>query len=122
MQAFHVFHTACVIHWILLCEYEMITDRLVNQNARQKGKKKIVTGSGKEDRDIKHVFCPECQGAGLIIADGLEQPKLCSLSQVCSLHRQSFPNPTYYKISLPFWIPLSIDILILGEYCLVLKK
>jgi hypothetical protein len=86
MQAFHVFHTACVIHWILLCEYEMITDRLVNQNARQKGKKKIVTGSGKEDRDIKHVFCPECQGAGLIIADGLEQPKLCSLSQVCSLH------------------------------------
>lgn len=83
--AFHVFHTACVIHWILLCEYEMITDRLVNQNARQKGKKKIVTGSGKEDRDIKHVFCPECQGAGLIIADGLEQPKLCSLSQMFRL-------------------------------------
>lgn len=110
-----MFHTACVIHWILLCEYEMITDRLVNQNARQKGKKKIVTGSGKEDRDIKHVFCPECQGAGLIIADGLEQPKLCSLSQVCSLHGQFFLNLSYYIISLRFWFSLNIDILILGE-------
>jgi hypothetical protein len=59
-----------------------MTNRLVNQNASQEGKKKIVTGSGKEDRDIKHVFCPECQGAGLISADQLEHPKFCSLSQV----------------------------------------
>ncbi|XP_045800706.1 uncharacterized protein LOC123894695 [Trifolium pratense] len=83
--AFHVFHTACVIHWILLCEYEIITNRLVNQNASQEGKKKIVTGSGKEDRDIKHVFCPECQGAGLVSADQLEHPKFCSLSQMFRL-------------------------------------
>ncbi|WJX69254.1 hypothetical protein P8452_53527 [Trifolium repens] len=83
--AFHVFHTACVIHWILLCEYEIMTNGLVNQNASREGKKKIVTGSGKEDRDIKHVFCPECQGAGLISADQLEHPKFCSLSQMFRL-------------------------------------
>jgi len=80
----------------------MITDRLVNQNARQKGKKKIVTGSGKEDRDIKHVFCPECQGAGLIIADGLEQPKLCSLSQVCHYIDNPFLILHVIKSSFPF--------------------
>lgn len=80
-----MFHTACVIHWILLCEYEIITNRLVNQNGSQEGKIKNVSGSGKEDRDIKHVFCPECQGAGVIIADELEHPKFCSLSQVCLL-------------------------------------
>ncbi|CAL5200413.1 unnamed protein product [Lathyrus oleraceus] len=83
--AFHVFHTACVIHWILLCEYEIITNRIVNQNGSQEGKIKTVSGSGKEDRDIKHVFCPECQGAGVIIADELEHPKFCSLSQMFRL-------------------------------------
>ncbi|CAI8592612.1 unnamed protein product [Vicia faba] len=83
--AFHVFHTACVIHWILLCENEIITNCLVNQNGSQEGKRKTVSGSGKEDRDIKHVFCPECQGAGVIISDELEHPKFCSLSQMFRL-------------------------------------
>lgn len=88
-----MFHTSCVIHWILLCEYEIITNRLVHPNVSQGGKRKVVSncnkiGKGKDmeaARKIEHVFCPECQGAGLIIGDGLEYPEFFNLNQVCTL-------------------------------------
>ncbi|KAK7272368.1 hypothetical protein RJT34_28909 [Clitoria ternatea] len=85
--AFHVFHTSCLIHWIILCEYEIITNRLVRPNVRRGVKRKVVTDgnkSGKEKniiKDIKTVFCPECQGTGMIIGDELEHPEF-SLSQM----------------------------------------
>lgn len=93
MQAFHVFHTSCLIHWIILCEFEIIINHLVRPNIRRVVKRKVASDGDKmgKEKDIgKHirtVFCPECQGTGMIIdGDGVEQPEF-SLSQVCLLHR-----------------------------------
>ena len=114
---FHVFHTACIIHWILWCEYEIITNNSVNQSASQEEKKKTVTGCGKEDKDIKHVFCPECQGAGLIIPNGLEYPQFCSLSQMFRLklkmilqHKEWIASPEdLQNCSIGFHFPLNSE-------------
>lgn len=89
-QAFHVFHTSCIIHWILLCEFEIITKELVNPKLkRRKSKRKNAAKCseiGKEGtRAIDSVFCPECQGTGIIIeGDELEKPSV-PLSEVCTL-------------------------------------
>lgn len=81
--AFHVFHISCLIHWILLCEFEIFRNK--------KASPKIKTGSlrkakGKDNEkgkvggirtQICSVFCPECQGTGMIVeGDELENPSI----------------------------------------------
>lgn len=82
--AFHVFHTSCVIHWILLCEFEIITKELVSLKLRRRSKRKNAAKCSEMGNDgevkatraqINSVFCPECQGTGIIIeGDELEKP------------------------------------------------
>lgn len=88
LQAFHVFHTSCVIHWILFCEYEIIKNRFVRPNDSQP-KPVFISNCGIPDKEIKQVLCPECQGTGVTIGGVLERPKF-SLSQVCSLNEKYF--------------------------------
>ncbi|XP_068645459.1 uncharacterized protein [Aristolochia californica] len=89
--AFHVFHISCLIHWILLCEYEIWNEQAINaklnhENTGRKTKKKRgpkpsrVRKSGEENgaskrTDILSILCPECQGTGVNIeGDELEKP------------------------------------------------
>lgn len=105
--AFHVFHISCLIHWILLCEFEMFTNPPVHPKVRRKSKRRVksmvnqlgkqrgpkVNGvkrnQSKKETDagtlcpqIHSVFCPDCQGTGLQIEEGeLEKPTV-PLSQM----------------------------------------
>lgn len=92
MQAFHVFHTSCLINWMILCEYEIIKNRLAHPSVRQGGNGKVGShrnniGKGKNmkaDRVVETVFCPECQGTGqLVDGVGLEYPGFFTMAQVC---------------------------------------
>ncbi|KDP24143.1 hypothetical protein JCGZ_25800 [Jatropha curcas] len=84
--AFHVFHTSCLIHWILLCEYEMDRNQSVSPKAKRRSKRKNGTKSSKTGNDgrmkpikthIDCVFCPECQGTGVKMEeDELENPTI----------------------------------------------
>ena len=89
-----MFHTSCLIHWILLCESSIITDRLVLPSVRRGVKRKTIasdnkTGEGNDMEaakpQIKSVFCPECQGTAMAIDEFRERPPF-SLSEVWSLH------------------------------------
>ncbi|XP_022943372.1 uncharacterized protein LOC111448154 isoform X1 [Cucurbita moschata] len=83
---FHVFHTSCLIHWILLCEYEMSVKNLGGSKVRRRYRRKNKTKGNKyskngETRQIKtqidSVFCPACQGTGIIVdGDDLEKPTI----------------------------------------------
>lgn len=77
--AFHLFHTSCLLHWILLCEFEIRTNCSTKQPARKtrakrKGKKndarmRVIP------KQISSIFCPECQGTGITVEDDqLEKP------------------------------------------------
>lgn len=96
IQAFHVFHVSCLIHWILLCELETY-DKPVDEPKKEiKAKRRSKRKAGnkrsakmkkdeiKAARQIYSVFCPECQGTGITIEEGeeLEKPPI-SLSEVC---------------------------------------
>ncbi|OAY35314.1 uncharacterized protein LOC110628168 [Manihot esculenta] len=84
--AFHVFHISCVIHWILLCEYEMAKYQSVSPKGRGRSKRKNGAKSnmaGKNGKvkalksQIDSVFCPECQGTGVKNEeDEREMPKI----------------------------------------------
>lgn len=68
--AFHLFHVSCLVHWILLCEFEIRTDQLSNVKPTR-GRK----GRAALNKRISSVFCPECQGTGKYIdGDELEKP------------------------------------------------
>lgn len=108
MQAFHVFHTSCIIHWLLFCEYEIITKELVIPKSRKRRSKRNNAAKCEEigkDGEVKatgteiySVFCPECQGTGKIIeGDELERPPI-SLSEVCSLWAHSFNFLVFYTL------------------------
>ncbi|XVE66205.1 hypothetical protein DITRI_Ditri08aG0061800 [Diplodiscus trichospermus] len=89
--AFHIFHTSCLIHWILLCELERIGDHSVNPKVKRRSRRKNGTKCNEMGKDgetkaartlISSVFCPECQGTGIEVeGDELEKPHV-SLSQV----------------------------------------
>ncbi|KAK8564047.1 hypothetical protein V6N12_036178 [Hibiscus sabdariffa] len=90
--AFHIFHTSCLIHWILLCEVERIENQPVNPKVvRRRSKRKNRTKSNKTGKNgeakpagtqITSVLCPECQGTGIEVeGDELEKPDV-SLSQM----------------------------------------
>ncbi|XP_048232992.1 uncharacterized protein LOC8262080 isoform X2 [Ricinus communis] len=70
---YHVFHTSCLIHWILLSEYEMARNQSVSPKGRRKSRRKNGTKSSHVEKvkalnnQISSVFCPECQGTGAIL-------------------------------------------------------
>ncbi|KAF5745958.1 hypothetical protein HS088_TW06G00123 [Tripterygium wilfordii] len=84
--AFHVFHTSCLINWILLCENEIFTNQLVAAKVGQKSKRKngiknkemAMDGESMATKtQINSLFCPECQGSGIIVeGDELEEPSI----------------------------------------------
>lgn len=91
MQAFHVFHTSCLIHWILYCEFEIVRNQTVSTKGGRRSRKKNGTKSNTTGKDgtvnvlpnpIVSVFCPDCQGTGVNIeGDEFEKP-LTPLSEV----------------------------------------
>lgn len=91
LQAFHVFHISCLVHWILLSELEIHNNQTAGSEVKQRGRKKagVKRKELAKDGDIKFigkkiysVFCPECQGSGIDIhGDELEKPPV-SLSEV----------------------------------------
>lgn len=106
MQAFHVFHTSCIIHWLLFCEYEIVTKELGSPKPRRRRSKRNNAAKCEEigkdggvkatGTEIYSVFCPECQGTGKIIeGDELERPPI-SLSEVCLLCVDSFIFLVFY--------------------------
>lgn len=113
--AFHVFHTSCVVHWILFCEYEIIKNRSAHQNDSQP-KPVYVSNCGIPDKEIKQVLCPECQGTGVIIGGVLERPKF-SLSQLfrsklkrADAHRQWIESPEdLQNCSIGFHFPSKLE-------------
>ncbi|KAI6697350.1 hypothetical protein NL676_017469 [Syzygium grande] len=84
--AYHVFHTSCLIHWVLLCEFEIATGQLENPKAKRRSRRKNgpKCTKSREDGDkkaapaqIHSVFCPECQGTGIMVeGDNLENPSV----------------------------------------------
>ncbi|KAJ3690240.1 hypothetical protein LUZ61_019404 [Rhynchospora tenuis] len=75
--AFHLFHASCLVHWILLCEYEILTDRLNNPKGHRGRKPK----AGQKNK-IMSVLCPECQGTGIHVeGEEYEKPSI-SLSEM----------------------------------------
>ncbi|KAL5581795.1 hypothetical protein UlMin_014237 [Ulmus minor] len=82
--AFHVFHTSCLIHWVLLCELEAIANQSDNSKVRRRTRRKTAgkrNGVQKKSqmKDLRtticSVICPECQGTGSIIeGDEFEKP------------------------------------------------
>lgn len=91
MQAFHVFHTSCLIHWILYCEFEIVRNQTVSTKGGRRSRKKNGIKSNTTGKDgtvnvlpnpIVSVFCPDCQGTGVNIeGDEFEKP-LTPLSEV----------------------------------------
>ncbi|KAI3937012.1 hypothetical protein MKX01_015227 [Papaver californicum] len=85
--AFHVFHTSCLIHWILLCEYEVWRNQFGSQNmmvgsqgvtnvSQGDGRDKVVELSIVPKTPLSSVFCTECQGRGVNIEEDLEHPSV----------------------------------------------
>ncbi|GAB2262942.1 hypothetical protein Droror1_Dr00003939 [Drosera rotundifolia] len=96
--AFHVYHASCLIHWLMLCEYEILTNPPPSSEKRRRSRKKakgnesgnqldagkaFPKGKQKKGGDqvvklskqICSVFCPECQGTCMVIEeDELENP------------------------------------------------
>ncbi|XVF01978.1 hypothetical protein REPUB_Repub04eG0136400 [Reevesia pubescens] len=89
--AFHVFHTSCLIHWILLCELERIENHSVKPKVRRRSRGKNGAKCDEIGKDgetkptgtlISSGLCPECQGTGIEVeGDELEKPDV-SLSQM----------------------------------------
>ncbi|KAJ6763829.1 ACYL-UDP-N-ACETYLGLUCOSAMINE O-ACYLTRANSFERASE [Salix purpurea] len=91
MQAFHVFHTSWLIHWILYCEFEIVRNQTVSTKGGRRSRKKNGTKSNTTGKDgtvnvlprpIVSVFCPDCQGTSVNIeGDEFEKP-LTPLSEM----------------------------------------
>ncbi|KAL6883524.1 hypothetical protein ACP4OV_010938 [Aristida adscensionis] len=77
--AYHLFHTSCLLHWTILCQYEMLTDQIANKGKSNRGRK--AKNAPKKSK-ITSIFCPECQGTGIHVeGDELEKPTI-SLSEM----------------------------------------
>ncbi|XP_051114655.1 uncharacterized protein LOC127240179 [Andrographis paniculata] len=80
--AFHLFHTSCLIHWLLLCEVEIYEKQSVHPKVRRRSRRKTKSKTGKSrakhdvlEKQIVSVLCPECQGTGVDIdGEELEKP------------------------------------------------
>ncbi|TYI46007.1 hypothetical protein E1A91_D13G076700v1 [Gossypium mustelinum] len=88
--AFHLYHTSCLIHWILLCELETIESHKVNpivrRRLRKNGAKCNDTRKDLETKPmgflISSILCPECQGTGIEVEDDKLEKHDISLSQM----------------------------------------
>lgn len=90
--AFHMYHTSCLVHWILFCEYEiyrnqLFTEQLFKPEAKVGSKKKKSRAKGSckgmgsdstksKGKQICCVFCPQCQGTADVEGDDLEKPTI----------------------------------------------
>ncbi|XP_042514882.1 uncharacterized protein LOC122089313 [Macadamia integrifolia] len=89
--AFHVFHTSCLVHWILICEFEICKNQssMTRETGRESRSKcsETETKDGKRERVlISSVFCPECHGTGINIeGDHQLQAPTFPVSQIFSL-------------------------------------
>ncbi|XP_042506830.1 uncharacterized protein LOC122083185 [Macadamia integrifolia] len=92
--AFHVFHTSCLVHWILICEFEIWKNQSSNsettretlRESRSKCSETEIKDGKRERVPISSVFCPECQGTGINIeGDHQLQPPTVPVSQMFSL-------------------------------------
>ncbi|KHF98465.1 Putative pterin-4-alpha-carbinolamine dehydratase [Gossypium arboreum] len=86
--AFHLYHTSCLINWILLCELETIESHKVNPIVRRRYRRKNGAKCNEMGKDletkpmgflISSILCPECQGTGIEVEDD----KLKSLISLC---------------------------------------
>ena len=103
LQAYHLFHTSCLLHWSILCQYEMLTDQLARKGKSNRGRK---AKNAPKKTKITSIFCPECQGTGTHVkGDELEKPSI-SLSEVWStislLYVSYYFSLSGYLINLPF--------------------
>ncbi|KAH7332503.1 hypothetical protein KP509_20G091400 [Ceratopteris richardii] len=78
--AFHVFHTSCLIDWILLCESKFWRARTAKKDApRMRGqinKKPRRVRTKTAIQSCGPLFCPECQGTGIQVrSHQLEKPR-----------------------------------------------
>ncbi|KAL6641272.1 hypothetical protein ACP70R_019453 [Stipagrostis hirtigluma subsp. patula] len=77
--AYHLFHTSCLLHWTILCQYEMLTDQIAIKGKSNRGRK---AKNAPKKCKLTSVLCPECQGTGIHIeGDELEKPTI-SLSEM----------------------------------------
>ncbi|KAL3631546.1 hypothetical protein CASFOL_024530 [Castilleja foliolosa] len=126
--AFHLFHASCLIHWILLCEVEIYAKQPVEPDLKRKSRKRVKGKSGgkrkkpeiqeiAQEKRVHSVFCPECQGTGVIIdGEELEKP-IVRLSEVfkykiklCDAHKAWMKSPELLKnCSMGFNFPLQTD-------------
>ncbi|KQJ97320.1 uncharacterized protein LOC100839226 isoform X1 [Brachypodium distachyon] len=76
--AFHLFHTSCLLHWTILCQYEVLADQILKKGKSKRGRKAKTAPKSR----ITSIFCPECQGTGIHVkGDELEKPTI-SLSEM----------------------------------------
>ncbi|PPE01191.1 hypothetical protein GOBAR_DD01779 [Gossypium barbadense] len=73
VTAFHLYHTSCLIHWILLCELETIESHKVNPIDLETKPMGFL---------ISSILCPECQGTGIEVEDDKLEKHDISLSQM----------------------------------------
>ncbi|KAG8473328.1 hypothetical protein CXB51_035447 [Gossypium anomalum] len=87
--AFHLYHTSCLIHWILLYELETIESHKVNPIVRRRYRRKNGAKCNEMGKDletkpmgflISSKLCSECQGTGIEVEDDkLEKPDISVL-------------------------------------------
>ncbi|KAJ8763801.1 hypothetical protein K2173_003583 [Erythroxylum novogranatense] len=90
---FHVFHTSCLVHWILLCEFEMVKTQCLSPKSQGRSRRKNGAKSNKLAKDektktlnrIDSVFCSDCQGTGVNINEDEKEMPNCLLSQLFKL-------------------------------------
>ncbi|XP_024023416.1 uncharacterized protein LOC21394829 [Morus notabilis] len=88
--AFHLFHTSCLIHWVLLCEVEKCTNQSEAPKVKRRSRRKAASKCNEvlNDSEVKafrtpinRVICPECQGTGTMI-DGEDEKPTVPLSKM----------------------------------------
>lgn len=109
--AFHLFHTSCLIHWILLCEVEIYEKQPTGPKGRRRSRRKIKSKCGKNrakhdalEKQILSAFCPECQGTGVEIdGEELEKPTVplseifkCKI-KICDARKAWMKSPEELK-------------------------
>ncbi|KAK4255498.1 hypothetical protein QN277_008496 [Acacia crassicarpa] len=92
--AFHLFHASCLVHWILMCEYNMIPNHVAFPKVRRRSKRKMGANANQNGKEydmkaargkINSVFCPECQGTGIIVDGDQVEHAPFSLSEMFKL-------------------------------------
>ncbi|KAL0311518.1 UNVERIFIED_CONTAM: hypothetical protein Sangu_2446500 [Sesamum angustifolium] len=71
VQAFHLFHISCLIHWILLCEVEIYAKQLIEPKVKRRSRRKVKGKDGengeKHGLQEKQIYSAFCQSARELI-------------------------------------------------------